>query len=169
MLRHLGYKVTALNDSQDALRLFSADPSQFDLVMTDQTMPFMTGEDLGKVLMNIRPDIPVILCTGYSDLISSEKATAMGFRGFIMKPFTLREGAELVRSVLDQKEPSNLRERERERERERDKKLTPFQSEISKFGVEKFQFFVIEAENLRLSEYYQRDQPSSGPFFTTIS
>ena len=60
-------------------------------------MPFMTGEDLGKELMRIRPDIPVILCTGYSDLISSEKAMAMGFRGFIMKPFTVREGAELVR------------------------------------------------------------------------
>ena len=63
----------------------------------------MTGEDLGKELMRIRPDIPVILCTGYSDLISSKKATAMGFRGFIMKPFTLREGAEVMRSVLDQK------------------------------------------------------------------
>ena len=105
MLQHLGYKVTALMDSQEALKLFSANPSEFDLVITDQTMPFMTGEDLGKELMRIRPDIPVILCTGYSDLISSEKATAMGFRGFIMKPFTVREGAELVRRVLDQKEP----------------------------------------------------------------
>ena len=108
MLQHLGYKVTALMDSQEALKLFSEKPSEFDLVITDQTMPFMTGEDLGKELMRIRPDIPVILCTGYSDLISSEKATAMGFRGFIMKPFTVREGAELVRRVLDQKDPSNL-------------------------------------------------------------
>ncbi len=58
--------------------------------------------------MRIRPDIPVILCTGYSDLISSEKAKAMRFRGFIMKPFTVREGAELVRRVLDQKEPGNF-------------------------------------------------------------
>jgi DNA-binding NtrC family response regulator len=83
--------------------LFSTDPSQFDLVITDQTMPFMTGEDLGTELMRMRPDIPVILCTGYSDLISSEKATALGFRGYMMKPFTVREGAELVRRVLDQK------------------------------------------------------------------
>ncbi len=83
------------------MNLFSENPYQFDLVITDQTMPFMTGEDLGKVLMNIRSDIPVILCTGYSDIISSEKATALGFRGFIMKPFTVPEGAELVRSVLD--------------------------------------------------------------------
>ena len=103
MLQHLGYKVTALMDSQEALRLFSENPSQFDLVITDQTMPFMTGEDLGRELMRMRPDIPVILCTGYSDLISSEKAAAMGFRGYIMKPFTVREGAELVRRVLDQK------------------------------------------------------------------
>ena len=102
MLQHLGYQVTAVMDSQEALKIFSADSSQFDLVMTDQTMPFMTGEDLGKELMRIRPDIPIILCTGYSDMISSEKATAMGFRGFIMKPFTVREGAELVRWVLDQ-------------------------------------------------------------------
>jgi signal transduction histidine kinase/ActR/RegA family two-component response regulator len=104
MLQHLGYKVTALMDSKEALKLFSADPSQFDLVITDQTMPFLTGEDLGKELMRMRPDIPVILCTGYSDLISSEKAAALGFRGYIMKPFTVREGAEMVRRVLDQKE-----------------------------------------------------------------
>ena len=102
MLQHLGYKVTALTDSQEALKLFSSNPTQFDLVMTDQTMPFMTGEALGKELMRIRPDIPVILCTGYSDMISSEKVSALGFPGFIMKPFTVREGADLVRSVLDQ-------------------------------------------------------------------
>jgi PAS domain S-box-containing protein len=102
MLQHLGYRVTVAMDSREALRLFTESPSQFDLVITDQTMPFMTGEDLGKVLMNIRPDIPVILCTGFSDVIGSEKARAMGFRDFIMKPFTVREGAELVRRVLDQ-------------------------------------------------------------------
>jgi signal transduction histidine kinase/CheY-like chemotaxis protein len=103
MLVRLGYKVVTVTDSEAALNLFSEKPSEFDLVMTDQTMPAMTGENLGKELMRIRPDIPVILCTGYSDLISSERAMAMGFRGFIMKPFTLRESAELVRRVLDQK------------------------------------------------------------------
>jgi CheY-like chemotaxis protein len=102
MLLRLGYKVATVTDSEDALKLFSEKPSEFDLVMTDQTMPAMTGEDLGRELMRIRPDIPVILCTGYSDLISSEKAIAMGFQGFIMKPFTLRESAELVRRVLDE-------------------------------------------------------------------
>jgi len=103
MLQQLGYKVTTLTDSREALKLFLTDPSQFDLVMTDQTMPLMTGEDLGKEMMRIRSDIPVVLCTGYADFISSEKAAAMGFRGFIMKPFTVREGAELVRRVLDKK------------------------------------------------------------------
>ena len=102
MLERLGYKVTTVTDSEDALKLFSEKPSEFDLVMTDQTMPSVTGEDLGKELMRIRPDIPIILCTGYSDLVSSEKAAAKGFRGFIMKPFTLRESAELVRRVLDE-------------------------------------------------------------------
>jgi len=105
MLEHLGYKVTALMDSEEALRLFSENPARFDLVMTDQTMPFMTGEDLGKEMIRVRPDIPIILCTGYSDMISSEKAMAMGFRGFILKPFNVLEGAELVRRVLDQKQP----------------------------------------------------------------
>ena len=107
MLEHLGYNVTTLMDSEEALKLFSKDPAQFDLVVTDQTMPFMTGEDLGKEMMRIRPDIPVILCTGYSDMISSWRAEAMGFRGFIMKPFSVREGAELVRRVLDQRKPGN--------------------------------------------------------------
>jgi two-component system cell cycle sensor histidine kinase/response regulator CckA len=63
---------------KEALRLFSADPYQFELVMTGQTMPSITGEELGKEFMRIRSDIPVILCTDYSDMISSEKATAMG-------------------------------------------------------------------------------------------
>jgi PAS domain S-box-containing protein len=107
LLQHLGYRVTALTDSEEALRLFSENPSQFDLVITDQTMPGMTGEDLGKQIMSIRPDIPVILCTGYADMISSEKAMALGFRGYVWKPFTVREGAELVRSVLNEKEPGD--------------------------------------------------------------
>ncbi len=102
MLQRLGYKVTAVTDSREALKLFSTDPSQFDLVITDQSMPFLTGESLGAELMRIRRDVPVILCTGYVDFISSERAAQMGFRAFVMKPFTIREGAELVRRVLDQ-------------------------------------------------------------------
>lgn len=103
MLRRLGYKVTAVAESREALKLFSENPSHFDLVVTDQTMPGMTGENLGREIMRIRNDIPVILCTGYADFISSEKAAQMGFQGFIMKPFTMAEGAELIRRVLDRK------------------------------------------------------------------
>jgi CheY-like chemotaxis protein len=102
MLQRYGYQVTALADSRTALSLFKEDPSLFDLVITDQTMPFITGESLGRELMHLRPDIPVILCTGYSDSISSEKAMAIGFRGFIAKPFTLKNGLEIMRRVLDQ-------------------------------------------------------------------
>jgi len=102
MLQRLGYTVTALTDSREALNLFSENPSQFDLVITDYMMPQVTGKALGKQMIRIRPDIPVILCTGYNELFSSEKAIAMGFRGFIMKPFTAREGSQLIRKVLDQ-------------------------------------------------------------------
>ncbi len=112
MLNRLGYNVTALRNASEALKLFSQDPSQFDLVITDQTMPSMTGEDLAKEMMRIRPDIPIILCTGYSDLITAEKARDVGIQGFILKPFTLREGAELVRSVLDRKGPEQSLKRE---------------------------------------------------------
>ncbi len=64
----------------------------------------MTGEDLGKEMIRLRADIPIILCTGYSGMVFSERAMAIGFRGFIGKPFSMREGAELVRRVLDQRE-----------------------------------------------------------------
>jgi two-component system CheB/CheR fusion protein len=105
MLQGLGYKVTAVTNSRDALRLFSENPSQFDLVITDYVMPLMTGEALAEEMMRIRSDVPVVLCTGYNELISSEKVTAMGFRALIMKPFTVREGAELVRRVLEKNRP----------------------------------------------------------------
>ncbi len=106
MLERLGYRVEAVSDVRRALEVFTQDPAQFDLVITDQTMPSMTGEALGRKFMELRPDIPLILCTGYNDLITPEKSLKEGFRGFIMKPFTLREGAELIRRVLDQEGPN---------------------------------------------------------------
>jgi DNA-binding NtrC family response regulator len=72
-------------------------------------MPYITGENLGRELMRLRPDTPLILCTGFSDSISSEKAMAIGFRGYIAKPFTLRNGLEIVRRVLDQKSADSPR------------------------------------------------------------
>ncbi len=74
-------------------------------MITDYVMPHLTGKDIAEKMIRIRADIPIILWTGYSDLISLEKAKAMGFRGFILKPFSLQEVAGLVRRVLDQKEP----------------------------------------------------------------
>ena len=100
-LEKLGYEVTAVADSTEALEVFLTEPSRFDLVVTDQTMPEMTGLDLAQRLLNIRPEIPVILCTGYSDSVSEEKALAMGIRGFLMKPLGKKELAEAVRRALD--------------------------------------------------------------------
>jgi CheY-like chemotaxis protein len=103
MLEHLGYRVTALRDSREALDLFSRAPDRFDLVLTDQTMPDMTGQEIGQAMKRIRPDIPILLSTGYSDALSSDKARASGFAGSITKPFTMGEAAAAVRSALDGK------------------------------------------------------------------
>ncbi len=104
MLQRFGYKVTAFTDGQEALKGFSEKSSEFDLVITDHVMPNLTGEDIVQKMLRIRSDIPIILCTGNVGAISSEKAMAMGLWGLIAKPFTVRECAELVRRVLDQKE-----------------------------------------------------------------
>jgi DNA-binding NtrC family response regulator len=107
MLENLGYKVTGFTDGREALKVFSEKPSEFDLVITDYMMPHLTGVDIAQKMIGIRSDIPIILCTGYSDLISSEKAIAIGFRELILKPFNHQDFAELVRRVLDQKEPGD--------------------------------------------------------------
>ncbi len=104
VLQSLGYKVTAVMDGIEALRLFSENPALFDLVITDQTMPKITGEVLAKDLLRQR-NVPIILCTGYSDLISREKAKSMGIQEFMEKPFTIRDLAETIRRVLDEKRP----------------------------------------------------------------
>ncbi len=101
MLEHLGYTVTATTSSVEALRLFSRQPEDFDLVITDYTMPKMTGVDLAEKLMEVRPDIPIILCTGFSERITEKKAKGMGIRMFALKPFTLRSIAKSVRAALE--------------------------------------------------------------------
>lgn len=100
MLEGLGYHVTARTSSVEALEAFRAQPQKFDLVITDQTMPNMTGMDLAQALFRIRPDIPVILCTGFSELVTEERARDMGIRQFIMKPVVRSELAGIVRKVL---------------------------------------------------------------------
>ena len=103
MLGHLGYDVVTRSSSIEALELFREKADEFDLVITDQTMPGMTGDILAKELMHIRSDIPIILYTGYSEHISESQAKAIGIMAFVMKPFVLREIAQTVRLVLDQR------------------------------------------------------------------
>jgi len=101
ILERLGYKVTSKTDSQEALEEFAALPNHFDLVITDMTMPKMTGDQLARKLMDIRPSIPVILCTGFNETITEEKALAMGIDKFIMKPIIKDDLARTIRTVLD--------------------------------------------------------------------
>lgn len=103
MLERLGYHVTAKNNSFEALAAFQNEPEVFDLVITDQTMPGMTGSDLSRCILQIRPDIPIILCTGYSSIIAEEKAKALGIKGFIMKPFSKKDISTVIRKILDAK------------------------------------------------------------------
>ena len=103
MLGWLGYQVVATRSSIEALELFRGEPERYDLVITDMTMPHMTGDKLALELMKIRPDIPIILCTGHSKLISKEEAGRLGIRAFVIKPLLKRVMAETVRNVLDKK------------------------------------------------------------------
>jgi len=100
-LRGLGYQVTVMRDSAEALRTFRQAPDRFDLVVTDQTMPLLTGTDLAKEVLSIRPDIPIILCTGYGDMISQDKAQAAGISSYVVKPVTRREIAAVIGRVLE--------------------------------------------------------------------
>jgi PAS domain S-box-containing protein len=101
MLESLDYQVTPVPGSVEALSLFRNHPDEFDLIMTDQTMPAMTGDRLARECLQIRPDIPVILCSGYSEQISEKKALHMGIRAYLLKPFSRRILAETIRKVLD--------------------------------------------------------------------
>ena len=108
MLEHLGYRVVVRTSSVEALELFRAKADQFDLVITDMTMPNLTGDKLAKELMDIRPDIPIILCTGFSEYISEEKAKALGIQEFVMKPLVMKDLAKAVRRALDSRKKKNV-------------------------------------------------------------
>ena len=101
MLERLGYQVTVRTSSIEALEVFKAKPDRFGLIITDQTMPTMSGLDLAKAIHSIRPDIPIILCTGYSSLLSGQTAEAIGVKRVLMKPLGVRDLAAAVRGVLD--------------------------------------------------------------------
>ncbi|RJQ53471.1 MAG: response regulator [Desulfobacteraceae bacterium] len=101
MLEYLGYGVVARTSSTDALEMFREQPDRFDLIITDTTMPNMTGERFSQEALKIRPDIPVILCTGFSEEITEQKAKDIGVRAYIMKPYVLSEIAEIIRRILN--------------------------------------------------------------------
>ncbi|HIJ55742.1 MAG TPA: PAS domain S-box protein [Deltaproteobacteria bacterium] len=101
MLERMGYQVTARTGSVEALEAFKANPHRFDLIVTDMTMPNMTGIRLAQEIKKIRPEIPIIICTGFSDQINEEKCKALGIQGYIMKPVVRKEFACTLREVLD--------------------------------------------------------------------
>src|SRR5512141_3187612 len=103
ILERLGYSVTVVTDSTAALNTFSSDPSRFDLVSTDQTMSGMTGVQLSRELLKIKPDIPIILCTGHSETVSPDIAREAGIMEYLMKPLAKQELAQAVRRALDKK------------------------------------------------------------------
>lgn len=102
IMERLGYRVTTRTSSIEALALFRSKPDEFDLVISDMTMPNMTGDKLAVEMMQIRPDIPVILCTGYSKTISENSALELGIKAFVYKPMVKKDLANVIRAVLDQ-------------------------------------------------------------------
>ncbi len=103
ILERLGYEVTTKTSSTDTLELFRTRPDHFDLIISDMTMPNMMGDRLAKEMLKIRPDIPIILCTGYSDRVDDEKTKSIGARAYVMKPVVKSELAKTIRKVLDVK------------------------------------------------------------------
>ena len=102
ILKRLGYQVKTQTDPEQALELFRQNPSGFDLVITDMTMPHLTGEQLAREIFKMTPNLPIILCTGYSEKISNKTtALASGIRRYIEKPLNMREFARTIREVLD--------------------------------------------------------------------
>jgi CheY-like chemotaxis protein len=103
MLERMGYSVEATTSSLEALALFQANPNEFDLVMTDLTMPKMTGEQMAAEMIRVRSDIPIIICTGYSTSMTEGKGSQPGISAVVTKPLIDHEIAKTVRSVLDER------------------------------------------------------------------
>ncbi|MBT3178679.1 MAG: PAS domain S-box protein [Desulfobacula sp.] len=101
MLERLGYQVTSCSSSLEALDAFRSGPDKFDLIITDMAMPNMPGNKLSAELIKIRPGIPIMLCTGFSEIMSEEKAASLGIKGFILKPIVMKDLFQKIREVLD--------------------------------------------------------------------
>jgi len=108
LLESLGYTTESTTDPEKALDMVRNDPNKFDLLITDMTMPNMTGDQLVIETLKIRQDMPTIICTGYSATISKKEAADIGARSYIMKPINKSELATTVRKVLDSAKRSNL-------------------------------------------------------------
>ena len=103
MLESFGYQVTARTSSVEALQAFENQPDKYDLVITDQSMPNMNGEELARRLTAIRPQLPVMLCTGFSDFRDKEQLRSSGIVDIILKPVLKNDLAEAVRRVINKK------------------------------------------------------------------
>jgi len=103
VLTHQGYKVTGITESQQALILFSKDPEQFNMVVTDQTMPALTGAEMAQAMLTLKPDLPIILCTGYSEHIDEKGSEMIGIRAFLPKPLDQGHFLSLVEQYLSAK------------------------------------------------------------------
>jgi CheY-like chemotaxis protein len=101
MLERLGYRVTYAANGGDALELFRDDPDAYDLVVTDQTMPILTGADLARELLRLRPNLPIVLMSGFSEAITPDSARDLGIRGLVKKPIVTRDLAVTLRNALD--------------------------------------------------------------------
>ncbi len=108
MLERLGYQLTSRTSSIEALKAFRNNPAEFDLVITDMAMPNMSGDILSAELTKIRPDIPILLCTGFSETMSEEKAESLGINGFLLKPILMKDLSHKIREVLENEEKQKL-------------------------------------------------------------
>ncbi len=102
ILKRLGYQVVSHTSSREALETFCKTPDKFDMVITNMAMPSMAGDRLAAELFKTRPNIPILLCTGFNETMSHEKVASLGIRGFVMKPITINILAQKIRHVLDE-------------------------------------------------------------------
>ena len=101
MLHTLGYSVVAIDSGLAALDYFEQHPQEFDCLVTDMTMPGMTGVQLARRVLQIRPEFPIVLATGFSELVTKEQALAIGIKTFVMKPLVKKAIAEAIRQAID--------------------------------------------------------------------
>jgi CheY-like chemotaxis protein len=104
LLESLGYDITGVTDSVEAFDRFARSPEAYDLVITDMTMPTMTGDVLGQKILALRSDIPIVICTGYSEKLTEASIRSLGFAGIAYKPLIMKDLASIVRQSIDKGE-----------------------------------------------------------------